>query len=212
MKRFCLFLVAALMLSLFSSCGAKRVSPEEVAELREEYPFHNELPATMDFDFQEGKPLQFFWERGDFSWAAVVEITGNVFAEPSAQFPSLELKYLPAKITRFLVGKSELKVGKEILLRCGGAFSRETMRAYQFGQQYVVFMGDAGGVKGLEDSYGALPMHSFYLTEEQVVLPMASLFTWMKDYEGMYLDDFAKAITEEYDKAQAAIQARDSES
>lgn len=160
---------------MFAACAAKpeRISEEELAALREQYPYDDQLSPVGSYSFAHLQQWDLFQQYGiEVSAAAVITLTDDWQMEVVASSPfkgvepdelpaALALVYgvfHPARIEQLLWGGDGLEIGKSVNLSFGSTIVAPVEMletTYQAGKRYVALLFDAGeNAYGVEDAFG----------------------------------------------------------
>ncbi len=234
MKRTIALLLSSALLLMCLGCsvqteeypdtGLERVTEEELALLREEYPLSNELSYTASYDFTNYQSWDGFLTLADICAVAVVEISGERFTNTVSVNPfsdntannaigaqELVGQFMPAKVVQVLAGSMDVAEGGEIALAFGAngvAPPAILDAAYSEGQRYVCFLRDANNI-GLsytvDDMYSVGKYCTYYLTDSGVLLSMTDHIACISECSGMYLNAFKAEMEELFEAPDAEI-------
>ena len=219
MKKKLLAFSLIFSLLLLASCARapkpERVSEEELAHLREEYPISDELSPVASYDFDPFQTWEGMAQKTTPYTVVVLEITGNrfvntIYASPFSNAQAnaavglqrLDGQFIPAKVLKCLGGEFELKEGDKIALGFGANVVAPPAildAAYQAGNRYVCILKDVSSLNlgyTVENAYLATKYQTFYLTDNDVLLTMTSHLACLNECSGMYLDTFEETLRE----------------
>ena len=191
MKKLCVFLAFLLLLSGCAEAPA-RVSDEELAALREQYPYNDELNPLVclvdsmdnlypDFETVIRNLNEPFNDPSNYT-LAVIDLTGDRYSEGG-------LSRMKAKAVQILWGDG-LQEEEECYLSFGW-FDAGIGKVFQKGERLVCFLRATPSV----GVFSASKTLTWYLTEHNIVLSVVST-KGLDETSGLYLDSFAQLVTD----------------
>ncbi len=213
-------MLCVLML-LFALCACasepqpERVSDEELAQLREQYPYNDKTPGVLGQLSEITTGITTFEEyanRETLDTVVALEVIGDwyyldgsisVYGDEAldAYAPSwastMEHKVIDAKVEKVLWGNSELQKGDIVTLSFGStrvSEGRDNESVFLPGERYVCLMQDFyDNIYQKEGLYRASKDYTYYLTEQDVLISVTSILG-ADDASGMYLDAFERRV------------------